>query len=566
MKRILLFALLIASSAAAQTVTAGSGSGQCGQSVSVPVSIDSVSGLLSLEFRVAYDTARLTPGTVTGGALTSGFSVSSNAIGGVLRVAMAMGTPVSGSGTVANIAFNVTAEASGSVPLAVSNVLVNDVARGGGAGTLALSCVHLPQTPILVAPVNGAIGIAAPVTLQWVAATDATSYRVYFGTTSPPPLIDTTTAAARAVQTDPGITYYWMIQAMNEAGGVISPTFSFTTAGVACTAPAAPAAPSAPSEVTSGTPFDLSWGAVGGATAYVVDEASASSFANTTSTTVSATRLTLTRTASAERTLWFRVRARNAAGSCNADGPSSAAVAVRIVPRAPLATGTRVLPVVGTTEGSLGSFFRTAMQLHNATAARISGRLVFHPQGIAGGSGDPSLAYSLAPAETLSYADVIAAFGLSRAVGSLDLIADAGGAPISVVRVFNDAGAAGTTGMTLEQLAARDAVAAGQRGILIAPMSPARARMNIGIRTLLDGASMTVTVRDKLGATIQSSQRSYPPTYFVQLPLSDFTGNAVLLGDEVLVIAVDTGSAIVYGATTDNVTQDPSVQIARPVE
>ena len=120
--------------------------------------------------------------------------------------------------------------------------------------------------------------------------------------------------------------------------------------------------------------------------------------------------------------------------------------------------------------------------------------------------------------------------------------------------------------MTVEQLALRDAINAGEHGVLIAPMDPARARMNVGIRTLLDGASMTITVRDKSGFTIQSSQRSYPPTYFVQLPLAELVDNAVVLGDEVIVIAVDAGSAIVYGATTDNITQDPSVQIARPLQ
>ena len=175
-------------------------------------------------------------------------------------------------------------------------------------------------------------------------------------------------------------------------------------------------------------------------------------------------------------------------------------------------------------------------------------------------------ASAAAGGQTLSYGDVIAAFGLLQTIGSVDLVGDGGAIPITVMRVFNDAGAAGTAGMTIDQLAASDAIGAGQRGVLIAPMNPSRARLNIGIRTLLDGASMTITVRDKSGFTIQSSQRSYPPTYFVQLPLAELVDNAVVLGDEVIVIAVDAGSAIVYGATTDNITQDPSVQIARPLQ
>src|SRR5205814_10446501 len=96
MKRLFVLALFLTVTANAQTVTVGSNSGQCGQTVSIPVTIDAVSGMLSLELRIAYDTARVTPGAVTAGSLTSGFSVSSNAAGGVLHVAMASGTPVSG--------------------------------------------------------------------------------------------------------------------------------------------------------------------------------------------------------------------------------------------------------------------------------------------------------------------------------------------------------------------------------------------------------------------------------------------------------------------------------------
>jgi hypothetical protein len=565
MKKIFLLAILYAAAASAQTVTVGSSSGQCGQMVSIPVTIDVVSGMLSLEFRVAYDTARLTPGAVTAGALTSGFSISSNATGGVLHVAMASGSPLSGGGTVANITFTAAGDATGTVPLAISNVLVNDIARSGNAGALSLTCVHPPGSPNLVSPANGAMSVAPPVTLLWAAAADATAYRLYFGTSAPPPLLEATTATSRAVQTDPGSTYYWTVQAVNDAGATFGETFSFTTAGLACTTPTAPVL-SAPAEVTSGTAFDLSWASVAAATHYVIEEASSSSFAGSTSTVTTETHLTLTRTATSPATLWFRIHARNAAGTCNVDGPTSANISVRVVPRPPLAAGTRVLPVAGTVAGSFGSFFRTSLQMHNPTAARIGGRLVFHPQGSAGSSSDPALPYSLAAGETLSHADVIAAFGLSQTIGSLDLVADGGAAPVTVMRVFNDAGAAGTTGMTIEQLVARDAIGAGQHGVLIAPMDPARARMNVGIRTLLDGASMTITVRDKAGFMIQSSQRSYPPTYFVQLSLASLVNNAVLLGNEVVVIIVDTGSAIVYGATTDNLTQDPSVQIARPVE
>ena len=557
--------LAFACGAIAQTVSVGSASGQCGQSVNVPVSIDSVSGLLSLEFRIAYDPARLTPTSVTVGSLTSGFALSFNAAGGVLSVAMATGSAVSGSGTVANVAFTASADASGNVPLAMSNVLVNDVARSGIAGALALTCLQSPAAPVLVSPANGANSVEPPVFLEWNAADGASSYDVSFGTSSFPFFLTRTAGTSVAVTTEPGTTYYWSVTAVNAAGSAAGPTFSFTTAGAACLTPAAPQL-SAPASVTSGDSFDLTWNPVAGATQYVVLESDNASFSPATSTTLSTTRLTLTRTATSERTLYFRLRARNTAAPCNVEGPVSAVASVRILPRPALGIGTRVIPAAASGDGAFGSFFRTSLQLHNPTASRISGRLVFHPAGTEGSSSDPSMSYVLEAGETKSYDDIVVAIGVARGLGSIDLIPDSGSAaPISVTRAYNDGGASGTSGTTLDMLVLGDAIAAGQRGILLAPIAPSRARMNIGIRTLLEGVAMRISLRDKLGATIQSSRITYPPTYFVQVPLSELTGNAVLLGDEVIVVEVESGTAMVYGSTTDNVTQDPSVQIARPV-
>src|SRR5205814_2291268 len=109
MKTLRAFALIfLALTAGAQTVTVSNANGRCGQRVTVPLSIDNASGMLSLEFRIAYDTNLLAIADVTAGTLTSNFAMSWNATGGVLHVAMASGTPVSGAGTVANIAINVS--------------------------------------------------------------------------------------------------------------------------------------------------------------------------------------------------------------------------------------------------------------------------------------------------------------------------------------------------------------------------------------------------------------------------------------------------------------------------
>jgi hypothetical protein len=86
-------------------------------------------------------------------------------------------------------------------------------------------------------------------------------------------------------------------------------------------------------------------------------------------------------------------------------------------------------------------------------------------------------------------------------------------------------------------------------------------RFNVGIRTLDDGAAMTIEVRDRTGATRQTITREYAANWFNQLAGSDFAG-VPLNGGDYLAIHVTRGGAILYGAAVDNLTNDPSVQVA----
>jgi virginiamycin B lyase len=227
------------------------------------------------------------------------------------------------------------------------------------------------------------------------------------------------------------------------------------------------------------------------------------------------------------------------------------------------AGGMLVLPVVLSAPGALGSFFKTEVQVHNASAVPISGQFVFHPSGVPGTSGDPSLPYSLAPYQTVDFADLLPAMGQSG-VGTLDLLATVGPAPLTVTRIYNDAGAAGTTGFNEDQIRPEDALTAGQRAVLIAPIDVSKFRFNIGVRTLSSGASISVTVRDQNGAVKQTVSKSYPAVFFQQGSDANFLGAALSANDSIE-ISVNSGSLIVYGATADNTTQDPSLQLAKKV-
>ena len=228
--------------------------------------------------------------------------------------------------------------------------------------------------------------------------------------------------------------------------------------------------------------------------------------------------------------------------------------------RAP-AIASRALPVVGSTPGANGTFFKTSVQLHDSGSAPIVGRIVFHASGTTGSSSDPALSYSLAPGQTQSITDLLPAMGRSG-LGSADIEVTSGSSPVATARVFNDAGASGTTGFTEEAIRPEEALSTGTRGVLLLPADLTAFRFNIGVRTLELGASITLTLRDAAGVVVASVPRVFPAVYHLQQPVAEFlTGLTPPPGGSVTVEIVS-GSAIVYGATVDNLTGDPSLQIA----
>ena len=88
----------------------------------------------------------------------------------------------------------------------------------------------LPAAPGLTSPPNGSTGTPLTTSLTWNAASGATSYEVYFGTLSTPPLVTTTTGTSyTATGLAANTTYYWQIVAQNGAGSAGSAIWSFTT-------------------------------------------------------------------------------------------------------------------------------------------------------------------------------------------------------------------------------------------------------------------------------------------------------------------------------------------------
>jgi hypothetical protein len=234
---------------------------------------------------------------------------------------------------------------------------------------------------------------------------------------------------------------------------------------------------------------------------------------------------------------------------------------VNVTGRIPAAAPAAVIPVVASVPGAFGAHYTTSMQISNPHPFPIAGRIVVHPQGRQAAPADPALAYTLAPFATRVYADFMSAAGATGS-GSADVIATVGAAPANVTRIIDDA-ATGMPAVQIPQIDPADALTAGTSGALATP-SDTRYRMNIGIRTLGAGASLTLRAYDAAGMEYASVTRPFPPNYFQQFSAAGLLGHAVTNGGAVMV-SVTSGSAIVYASTVSNETGDATLQVASPV-
>ena len=130
---------------------------------------------------------------------------------------------------VITLTVNIASNAAGSVVNTVT------VSGGGGANTSTAIDTAIVASglaaPVLTSPFNGAAGVSLAPALTWNSASGATSYDIYFGTLSPPPLATNTTSLSYSPGTlSANATYYWKVVARDGAGGLAnSAIWSFTT-------------------------------------------------------------------------------------------------------------------------------------------------------------------------------------------------------------------------------------------------------------------------------------------------------------------------------------------------
>ncbi|MFA5074141.1 MAG: RHS repeat-associated core domain-containing protein, partial [Nitrospirota bacterium] len=178
----------------------------------------------------------------------------------------------------------------------------------------------LPGSFSQTAPASGATGVVVTPTFTWGASSGATSYDVYYGTTSPGTLQTnvTGTSYTPATALANNTTYYWKIVAKNASGSTTATgaPLSFTTIA---NAPGAfnQTAPASGATGIALTPT-FTWGASSGATSYDVYYGTTSP--GTLQTTVATTSYTPTTALANNTTYYWKIIAKNAGGSTTATG------------------------------------------------------------------------------------------------------------------------------------------------------------------------------------------------------------------------------------------------------
>lgn len=205
---------------------------------------------------------------------------------------------------------------------------------------------------------------------------------------------------------------------------------------------------------------------------------------------------------------------------------------------------TSVIPVAGSTTGYGGTTFTTSAQITNTTASRVSGTIVFHPQGQSASAGDPRMSYTLNAFETRTFSDLMSSIG-TTGVGSLEVVPSEGAAPVITAQIL-DGGVTPVPQLTSDMI-----LTAGSRAALVAPADFTKFRFNIGVLTFAAGATLTVGVYDAAGNLVRSTDWTLPPNYFAQMPAASFArGDVGAL--QTVIVSVTAGSAALYGSTAAN--------------
>ena len=227
---------------------------------------------------------------------------------------------------------------------------------------------------------------------------------------------------------------------------------------------------------------------------------------------------------------------------------------------------TQVIVVAGAASGANGAQFKTDLFLTSPRQGVSAGRLVYHREGTTGYDTDVSVPFDISGGASKTIANVIgSSLGLSGK-GSMDIYTRLGfDPPVVTTRVYDESGGGGTKGFSFDAQRLSDALSSGEEGLLFTSQDNAKFRMNVGIRTLDEASQIDFVLLGPTGQQRAIVTRTYPANYFTQPDANSLLGIAPQPGDTILIIPIS-GNVYVYGSIIDNFTNDPSLQLAKPLQ
>lgn len=218
------------------------------------------------------------------------------------------------------------------------------------------------------------------------------------------------------------------------------------------------------------------------------------------------------------------------------------------------------IAAAGSLAGANGSFFRSSLHLTNLNETTpLTGDVVFRAAGRAPSAGDPKIAFYVGPKSVVFWPDIVAALGQSG-LGSIDVYSTSSFPPSVNVRVFDDKGSLGTSGFTEEFITPTKALIRGTTGLAL---TPGDYRTNIGMRAIGGTSTIKLFLYSSQGQLLGIQERNLAADVFAQVSLTSLFGTASPNGAHISVSLISGAPVIVYASTTDNRTNDSSIQFAR---
>lgn len=217
---------------------------------------------------------------------------------------------------------------------------INNGRRGpASAEVAAITSAKTPAATIPAAPTGvSATGGTKQTTLAWTAVTGATSYNLYWSSTTGVTIANGTKISgvtSPAVQTGltDDTTYFYIVTAANSAGeSAPSVQIAATTLPANSPPPTIPAAPTGVSATGGANQATVSWSAVTGASSYNVYWSTTSGVTSTSGTRIAGVSSPFVHTGLSASTAYFYVV--TAANSAGESGPSVQASATTTAPTA----------------------------------------------------------------------------------------------------------------------------------------------------------------------------------------------------------------------------------------